>query len=165
MNIIHANLWDEHARGRKIVVTTNIGYDEDGYNNMGAGMALQAMKRYPLLPRWYGGVCRLLRERTPVVESASGLVFLPVKPLRPENPALSWDQKADLSLIERGLRMLPYVVDGPVSLALPGAGNGGLDPDVVFELVKSVLAPHGDRFRICDTMLFKAPAKRRARAV
>lgn len=149
LEVIHGNLWAEHDAGRKVVVTTNIGWSRDGYNNMGAGMALQAARRWPVLPLWYGTVCQLLREATPVVEHAElGLIFFPVKPLLdPSNPERSWDQIADHALIMRSLRQLA-LVEGDVSMGFPGCGNGSLLPSTVLPLLERYLP--GERFRVVD---------------
>lgn len=147
------DLWELYDAGEaKIVVTTNIGWDPHDYqNNMGAGMALQAARRYPELPYWYGMFCRENLHGTPVVERY-GLVFLPVKPLKDmRDPERSWDQLASVPLIERGLRQL-LEVEGEIALAYPGCGNGGLGFEQVEPLLERYLGPH-DRFRLVDRRL------------
>lgn len=130
MKVERGDLWDYWAAGSKVVVTTNIGWcSERGENNMGAGMALQAWRRWPELARWYGHFCRLTAPHTPVVEDTlRRLIFLPVKPLIASSPAYSWDQTASPQLICRGLRQLRQH-RGEIALSYPGCGNGGLAPD------------------------------------
>ena len=90
MRVERGDLWDYHARGWHVVVTTNIGWDRSGRNNMGAGMALQAALRWPGLPLWYGLECRKRGAETPVlVRDDVRLVFFPVKPLLEANPELT----------------------------------------------------------------------------
>ena len=141
---VTANLWDFHAKGHHVVVTTNIGWAPGNpWNNMGAGMALQAAYRYPELPGWYGRRCREYGAGTPVLKRDDlGLVFLPVKPLLEENPGASWNQTASLELIARGLdQLLAWVTTrkAKVAMGLPGAGNGRLDPVEVLGLVRDKL--------------------------
>jgi hypothetical protein len=134
MKVIQGNLWDWHARGYWIVVTTNIGWDPDTLeNNMGAGVALQASLRFPGLARQYGELCSELREETPVVPHLRHRLFLfPVKPLIANDPAHSWAQDASLGTLCRSVRQLRDLLTTklpvPCAMALPGAGNGGLDP-------------------------------------
>lgn len=148
----NANLWNFHEVGFQAVVTTNIGWDEvwnkklRGFrplNNMGAGSVLEAATRWPELPEWYGRRCREYKTEMPVLwRPDMGLVFLPVKPLMTLTPSWSWNQKASLVLIRRGLDQIrdwweqhqPKIV-----MTLPGAGNGGLPPGEVLALVRVVL--------------------------
>ncbi len=131
INSVRGNLWDYWDQGWKVVVTTNIGWDpkNENRNNMGAGMALQACCRWPWLASWYGEHCMRFGANTPVIElDRLRLIFLPVKPLLPLNPAMSWNQTAKLSLIARGLPQLAQH-DGNIAMAWPGCGNGWLDPE------------------------------------
>jgi len=104
---------------------------------MGAGIALQAKRKLPLLPSWYGHFCKKHGENTPVAQYMTLLLF-PVKPLNKGKPWLSWRSPADLELIARSAEQLAaYRLDGlynsegtapQVLLPLVGCGNGGLDP-------------------------------------
>jgi hypothetical protein len=164
-------MWDLYDQGHRMVVSTNIGWDtrtvrgvqQIGENNMGAGIALQSARRWPGLPTWYGGKCAEHREALGVIpfdgakrevslDFKSGelveipdpdLLFFPVKPLKPEDPAYSWNQKASLPLILKGLKELrPILHDRrPTVMSLVGAGNGALDGLVVFEAIVA---------RLCD---------------
>lgn len=123
------NIWDHHA-SHHIVIPTNIGYKKKGGENvMGRGLAAQAAKRFPELPRWYGEYCRTFGKDTPVVIYPDGrLILFPVKPLNEAAPWLSWTNSADLKLIERSAQQLARVIiEGPVAVSLVGCGNGGLD--------------------------------------
>lgn len=150
LRIENGDLWKHYARGAKVVVTTNIGWDPaTRRNNMGAGVALQAWQRWPELAEWYGRFCRATYPRTPVVEHPTlRLIFLPVKPLISiERPEQSWAQDASLSLITRGLRRL-RLHKGEIVLAFPGCGNGGLDQAMVLPVLTRTLTE--DRFTVVD---------------
>lgn len=56
MKEVKGNLWDFHNRGRTswIVITNNGNRKGNGEAVMGAGLALQAKKKFPQLPMWLG---------------------------------------------------------------------------------------------------------------
>lgn len=159
MRHVQADLWERWERGEKVVVTTNVGWcPRTRRNNMGAGMALQAARRWPWLPRWYGSFCRdwvthhasRWRSRwAPVVElDLERIILLPVKPLLDfADPERSWEQKARLDLIQAGLRQLAQH-QGQIALAFPGCGNGGLSPEDVLPALRATLTE--ERFTLCD---------------
>ena len=126
------NIWDHHT-SHHIVIPTNIGYKrKGGANVMGRGLAAQAAKRFPDLPRWYGEYCRTFGKDTPVVVYPEArLILFPVKPLNEAAPWMSWKAEADLGLIKRAAKQLAHVHVGPVAVSLVGCGNGGLDMDDV----------------------------------
>lgn len=141
MRIVQGDLWDFHAEGWKIVISTNIGWTETPpawarsvgaghwphHNNMGAGVALEAARRWPWLPEWLGSHYRARHrvglEQRPVEHDQLRLIFVPVKPLLPNDPAYSWNQNADLELIRRQLGMLS-AHQGRLALGFIGCGNG-----------------------------------------
>jgi hypothetical protein len=128
------------------VISTNIGWDgPGGPNNMGAGVALQCLRRYPRINYWYGRLCERDRDVLGVVGHSdhAGLLFLPVKPLRAAAPNLSWDQRACPDLIARGLRQLREW-PGRIALSYVGAGNGGLDEALVSRLIQAELGKDAD---------------------
>lgn len=154
-----ADLWDRYDRGEKVVITTNVGWDlTTRRNNMGAGLALQAARRFPWLPEWYGNYCRLWITRwprsawapvrsVPLVE-IDRLIFFPVKPLLDfANPERSWDQRARLDVIRVSLTQLTRH-QGQIALGFPGCGNGGLKPQDVLPLLYLFL--QDERFTVCD---------------
>lgn len=138
------DLWDWHERGYRIVISTNIGYDPVSYrNNMGAGIALQAMLRYPGLPGWYGRQCAEHRELTPVLERQDlRLLFFPVKPFVASSPERGWAQNGSMALIRSRLPQLVALArtGAPVALSTVGAGpkgsGGGLQPAAVARLIE-----------------------------
>ncbi len=152
MRIEKGNLWDWHAKGWKVVVSTNIGWTERGQplpgrfeaqhvaNNMGAGIAYEAMRRWPWLPEWLGTHYRARHaqraEQRPVEHDQLRLIFVPVKPLMVDDPAYSWNQPADLNLIRLQLGMLAQH-QGKIAIGYVGCGNGGAQvADVLPMLMK-----------------------------
>ncbi len=136
-------------------------------NNMGAGLVEQAARRWPDLPAWYAQTLRALVRPAmwgedeavtgsefwvpPVEHPRLPLIFLPVKPVHPENgPRWSWHQEADLALIEHGLECLTKH-EGEIALTLPGCGNGKLKPKQVLPLLEKHLTD--DRFVLVDRQL------------
>lgn len=170
LKIERGNVWDHYERGAVVVATTNIGWDERGVNNMGAGVVLQAWRRFPDLAAWYGRFCREHGANTPVCVHPDRLALFPVKPLKREDPAYSWNQTADLRLIERSTIQLAKLEkiggfgDREIVMAFPGCGNGGLEVTAVHPILEKHLK--SERFRIVDQVWpEEAPAERRKRAV
>ncbi|HEU4544370.1 MAG TPA: hypothetical protein VFR23_24780 [Jiangellaceae bacterium] len=155
MLIESGDLWDAFTNGWHIVVTTNIGWDANGVNNMGAGVALQAAIRFPDLPGWYGRRCRRTGASTGViVHPERRLILFPVKPLKLRCSADSWNQQADLGLIELSCGQLADVLSGDsgmrVAMAFPGCGNGGLSKRAVRPILEKSLGGFGARLRVID---------------
>lgn len=125
--------WPRELGSPWVVVPVNIGWDSHGENNMGAGLALAAMWRWPDLPALWGGWCRRAAERGEegrlVGLPERALILFPVKPLVSADPARSWDQLADLALIARSADQLCALLQAlpAVHVVLPhvGCGNGG----------------------------------------
>lgn len=167
LSIQTGDLWATHADGDWVVVTTNIGWDPEGWNNMGAGVALQAATRFRGLPQQYGELCRDLGAETPVTPHLRHRLFLfPVKPLNVSDPEQSWNQLADVALIERSTQQLAAHIDtlglaGRVVMAFPGCGNGGLSRSVVQPILERYLS---GRVRIVDKVSdhIDAPSAERA---
>lgn len=155
------DIWELYDSGMDVVVTTNIGWHLETYrNNMGAGTVMEAARRFPELPEWYGRECAAMIELGVVqvlYREDLRLWFFPVKPLLlPSNPEISWDQKADMDLIRRGLRQLKMHPDRirDTAMTLPGAGNGGLSPRDVLDTVKAELRMvPGAQIVLCDRQL------------
>lgn len=152
------NIWELYESGLDVVVTTNIGWTLDTYrNNMGAGTVMEAARRWPELPEWYGRQCAAMAEAGNVqvlYRPDLGLWFLPVKPLLDAScPEMSWNQTADLDLIRQGLRQLRQHPDRlrDLAMTLPGAGNGFLDPEMVLVAVEQELNDTpGAQIVLCD---------------
>jgi hypothetical protein len=163
---VKGNIWAlAHFMHDAVVIPTNQGYTKDGRNVMGAGIANQAKFRHPEIEAWYGDFCMKHGPETPVVAkrfNGSGggryLIFFPVKPLNAKQPWMSWQQPAQLSLIERSLQQLseflPPTGPGPntsgkIYVPFVGCGNGGLEESLVIPLMDQYLtAEHFIRVRL-----------------
>lgn len=161
MQSTQGDIWSVSTPKDVIVIPTNIGWTSSGENVMGRGLALDAKRRWPHLPRFYGEHCReeasLGREVGPLILDMGacagkrmwcrGLILFPVKPLNTAKPYLSWRQDADLQLIERGLPSLAGVVSMGIGwleealILVPslGCGNGNLAEDAVVPLMEKHL--------------------------
>lgn len=132
-----------------LVIPTNLGWRmRDQSNIMGRGLALQAAKKYPDFPIWFGRECAARREATPVlVYPSAPLIAFPVKPLNAEAPWMSWKNKADLKLIERSAKQLAELkVERPIAVSMVGCGNGGLEMSDVRPILDRYLSH--DRFTL-----------------
>jgi hypothetical protein len=143
------NIWDHHAEGGWIVITTNIGWKNDGTNPMGAGIAKTAADKYPELPLWYGKKCRKFEADTAVLPYKPGRLFLfPTKPLA-EQPWMSWKQDSSLELIRQSTQQLVLWLeilqkDGlkfikPIGVPMVGCQNGNLKPKQVVPILEKYL--------------------------
>ena len=127
------NIWDFHP-AHYVVVPTNIGWVQAGYNVMGAGVAKQAFYRYPKIAGIYGGFCQEHGSIAGIlVLDDCRLIMFPVKPLDDEHPELSWKRPATTGLITDSAEELGKLKSlDKVVLPLVGCGNGGLnEPDVL----------------------------------
>jgi hypothetical protein len=147
------DIWDFYDEGYTLIITTNGYVKNNGDAVLGAGIAKQAVKRFPDLPARLG---ERLRGVALVVGNAVEanqvfhfpdlrLITLPVKH--------DWWENADLDLILRSIRQLAGDLwedeeqESRFVLVRPGCGNGGLEWDTV----RPVIAPHlDDRFTVVD---------------
>lgn len=122
MQIINGDIWDFHKQGYWIVIPTNIVCKQNGEAVMGAGLALEAKQRFPLLPTLLGEKIRE-KDTLDVVFFFNNekIVTLPTK--------YHWREKSNLPLMEQGIIDLAYskVHASPIYLPQLGCGNGNLD--------------------------------------
>lgn len=141
MRVIVGDLWDG-SEGAWRVIPTNMALRQNGEAVMGRGIALQAARRYPDLPRWYGEILSRhpsrLHPHAPTVTAAepSRKVFLlPTK--------RRWQEPSSEELIRDGLihlRAFFCLLSAPeVRIPLLGAGAGGLDPRTSLRLIEEEL--------------------------
>lgn len=141
----HRDGWDftaaAAASGHRaaFAVTTNLGIRRDGTAVMGKGIALQAARRFPDLPRRYAAA---LREGFPVTHfAAERIVTFPTKD--------DFRHNSDIDLMILSCRELVSVVwrDEIAYIAMPpaGCGNGGLDFAEVCPFLAHNLTPIWDR--------------------
>jgi hypothetical protein len=148
MKEMHGNLWDAHAEGHFICITTNGDTRQDGRAVMGRGIARQAKIRFPELPELLGSDLLNIGNTLHVYDHLR-LITFPVKH--------HWNHAADLLLIQTSAVQLRAVMDASllaigdivneVFLPRPGCGNGGLRWSAVKPLIAPVL---DDRFTIVE---------------
>jgi hypothetical protein len=138
MTEIKGNIWDFWNKGYWIAITTNVFVRANGKAVMGRGVALQAARRFPELPKRLGS--RIQQYGNHVFSFTDYRLFtFPVKHF--------WFEKADLELIACSARELARDLDGRVYLPRPGCGNGQLDWNVVKPMLTGLL---DDRFVIVE---------------
>ena len=156
------SLWNHDTPGSVIVVPTNVGWTRYRNAIMGAGVARGAALRYPGIVRAYGVFCKeTAYEPTPVAfyrgSNDSVLCLAPTKALDPQNPQLSWKHKSTIDLVEQTLYQIKWacstgearwitndrpsrpLISRKVYLPLLGAGNGGLDKDLIRASLERIL--------------------------
>lgn len=150
MKEVRGNIWDFYNKGHWIVITTNGTVKATGEAIMGKGVALQAKRRFPRLPKELGA--RLKGCAMPYGKFSRGndmkifyqynIITFPVKH--------QWFQEADLALIEESCRQLQVGCHGNIDtkyMVRPGCGNGGLD----WKDVKPILEKYlDDRFVVVE---------------
>lgn len=140
MRTTTGNLWDLHAQGVWIGITTNGILKKDGSAVMGAGLAKQAALRFPVLPHLLGQRLRYDGNHA-FTWSDFRLVTFPTKH--------DWRAPSDLRLIIQSATELSALLDlrGIRSFAMPrpGCGLGQLDWSVVEPAIAPIL---GDRVLI-----------------
>lgn len=172
MRVVKGDLWEFHEAGAWACIPVNIGYKKDGENVMGRGVAVQAAKRWPDVPKIWGGACKTLGSKVSAMPLFDGrrLIFFPTKPLNVREPWASWRNMASPRLIERSATTLASLVEAPcpgcsedlgpvrcvgrktdcrsiegdVVLPLVGCGNGKLKEKDVLPILERVLV--SDRF-------------------
>jgi hypothetical protein len=134
------DIWRAHAGGELIGVTTNGTINICGGCVMGRGIALQAKKKFPKLPRMIGDLLTDKGNRVFVFNHLNIFTF-PVKH--------NWWEKADLKLIERSCQQLIEATADRrrVYLVRPGCDNGRRDWDTEVRPIIEKMLP-GKRFII-----------------
>ena len=135
MKEILGNIWDFHAQGNWIVITTNGVVKRDGSAVMGRGVAEQAKARFPDLAFALGK--KLTRSGNHVwTFSKFKIVTFPVKQV--------WQKPAHLDLIRQSCLELNSLFSAiniePLYIVRPGCGNGQL----AWSEVRPILISHID---------------------
>jgi hypothetical protein len=136
--IIAPNIWAFHKSSSWVVVPTNGTVTKNGRAVMGRGIAQQAAKNWPDMPRMLGVFLRNDGNH-PVVFNIYALISFPVKH--------NWWEDADLDLIEQSARELMALLHkikatGDIYIPQVGCGNGNLR----WEDVKPRLSCLDDQF-------------------
>ncbi len=125
MREIVGDIWKFWERGHWIVVTTNGNRKSNGDAVMGKGIALEAARRCPKLPKLLGAEIKTFGGDQVFVFPDYRIVTFPTKK--------SWWSKSDLDLIENSaIHLASFLEDdmrvkAPVYLPHVGCQNGGLD--------------------------------------
>jgi len=129
---VEGDIWDYHAKGHWIVITTNGSLNPRGECVMGRGVAKEATLRFPNLPRQLGE--RIKQYGNHVFAFPQYRIFtFPVKH--------NWWEKADFRLIERSCEELARSrISTSIYLPRPGCGNGKL----LWKQVKPILQRYLD---------------------
>lgn len=121
MRELFGDLWDLHARGEWIGVTTNGTVRKDGCAVMGRGIAKQAATRFPSLPFEVGQYI-VRYGNMPQRFSDYRIYTFPVKH--------QWWEWADINLISESMYEIRCLWNmynsGRLFIPRPGCGNGGL---------------------------------------
>ena len=142
MKELTGNLWDFHAQGHYICITTNGTVRSDGACVMGRGIAKQAANKFPQLPYQLGSM--LKKSGTNCVRIlVPSIIAFPVKH--------HWREEADIELIHRSsielVRVVTELGESHIYLPRPGCGNGRLTWDVVRSRIAPIL---DDRFTVVE---------------
>lgn len=137
MTEIVGDLWDEHAQGAVVAITTNGAVNRVGRAEMPRGCARQARDRYPSLLQTLGSL--LKQHGNHVFDLGHQLVSFPVEDDPFQNPDLRLIEQSCCELVE----LVNYKGWQKVVVPRPGCGGGGLS----WSDVRPVLQKHfDDRF-------------------
>lgn len=133
------DLWDRHAAGSVVAVTTHGLVGKDGKARLGRGCARQAGDRYPWVAERLGAA--IAARGNHVVLLGERIVAFPVEHTPLERP--------DLALIRRSATELAALATAAgwteVVLPRPGCGGGGLEWPEVRPILAQLL---DDRFLV-----------------
>lgn len=110
-----------------IVIPVNGFVKRDGKLVMGAGVAKQALDRYPDVDTEFGS---MFSENGFFCQASNyyPLVAFPTKPESGSGGEPGWQCESDIGLIEKSLKeLIEMDLEGKVVLPRIGCGNGGLD--------------------------------------
>ena len=147
MKEVRGNIWDYYDKGNWVVITTNGVVKANGEAVMGKGIALQAAKRFPLLPSLLGK--KIMAIGSGVFNFTDyRLITFPTKQ--------DWRKDSDVDLIRLSADKLVFLTRWlarsgyfefssifPLYMTRPGCGSGGLDWKDVKPILEKVL---DDRF-------------------
>ena len=136
---LSGNLWDFHARGEFVAITTGGLIGKNGNCAMPRGCAAQARKLFPGIDQTLGQA--ISRHGNRVHYLGNRIVSFPVENSPYENP--------ELRIIERSCRELVALVNQSgcerIIVPRPGCGGGGLE----WSEVRNILARiFDDRFLV-----------------
>ncbi len=134
MKEIVGDMWQEHAEGAVVAITTNGAVNKVGRAIMLRGCARQARVRYPELLQTLGELLR--RHGNHVFDLGHQIVSFPVE--------VDPYQVPEMRMIDQSCRELVELTDykgwQKVVVPRPGCGGGGLE----WQEVKTILERHFD---------------------
>ena len=134
MKEIVGDMWQEHAEGAVVAITTNGAVNKVGRAIMLRGCARQARVRYPELLQTLGELLR--RHGNHVFDLGHQIVSFPVE--------VDPYQVPEMRMIDQSCRELVELTDykgwQKVVVPRPGCGGGGLE----WQEVKNILERHFD---------------------
>jgi hypothetical protein len=137
------NIWDQVGIVNAVCVTTNGIVKRDGSLVMGAGIALEAVKKYPSIQYTFGGIVKKYGNipAIGITDRDTNIVSFPTKN--------DYEDPSDIFLIRRSAESLKIMADihnwKRIALPRPGCGLGGLDWIDVQKILNPIL---DDRFEI-----------------
>lgn len=139
MKEIIGDMWQEHAEGAVVAITTNGAVNKVGKATMLRGCARQARARYPDLLQTLGALIR--QHGNHVFDLGHQIVSFPVE--------VDPYQVPEMRLIEQSCRELVELADykgwQKIVVPRPGCGSGGLN----WPEIKTLLERHFDeRFHV-----------------
>jgi len=150
MQVIRGNIWDFHADGFPVVITTNCELNSKGEAIMGKGIALEAKRHFPGLPKMLGQHIKRFYSAVKYFPEFNLFIF-PTK--------YNWREKSDLDLICESSIGLDHIVYQKFNVCndshfkkvytvKPGCNNGQLNWEDVEEVLNRNLDK--DRFIVVD---------------
>lgn len=135
MREVTGDLWDWHAQGAVIAITTGAAVDKRGRSLMLRGCARQAQDRNPRLREILGSL--IVQHGSHVFDLGNRIVSFPVETTPFENPGLGRIEQSCRELVE----LADYKGWQQIVVPRPGCGGGGLD----WSEVRPVLERYFDR--------------------
>jgi hypothetical protein len=162
MELIKGNIWEYKNDNNYVVIPTNIGWKKDGKNVMGAGLAKQALAKFPDIDSIYGNYCRYYYDRYRYIDVPPywyenyKLIFMASKPLDLSAPYRSWLQDSSVQQIEISCNQLIQQMEErkfpEIIMPIMGVGNGKLKQENVLPLLIDKFEKY-DNIKIVDINL------------
>lgn len=124
MQYTTGNLWEVAATRGWVVVTTNTTLRRDGSAVMGAGLAKEAVERYPGIDVRLGKHINVFYDRLYIEKP---VICLPTKRDWKRNSRMIWIEKGCHELVDFGRILKDLGNTDPIYLPKLGCGLGGLN--------------------------------------
>ncbi|MCB0093315.1 MAG: hypothetical protein KDE54_35745 [Caldilineaceae bacterium] len=138
MQLVNGDIWSVYEETDLFCITTNSTLKRTGDLVMGAGIALQAAQRFPMLPSALGAAIRM----NGCASRFYGLLVSPRWPtakIAAFQTKIDWRKPSATHFIATSVDQLcAWLADHPtarVDLPFPGIGHGGLTPAQVMPII------------------------------